>query len=68
MKYNDIRVGQTFYWLYTKAHDRTAVFDYLDIALCSWHTIHTPWFSRARNLKVASPYKLAKLLWCKRIA
>jgi len=56
MKYNNICIGQTFYWLYTKAHDRAAVFDYLDIAPCSWHTIHTPWFSRTRNLKIASPY------------
>jgi len=56
MKYNDIGVGQTFDRLYTETHDRAAIFDYLDIALRSWHTIHTLWFGRAWNLKIASPY------------
>src|SRR2546429_754695 len=32
MKYNDICIGQTFNRLYAKAHDRSAIFDHLDIA------------------------------------
>jgi hypothetical protein len=68
MKHNHICVRQTFNWLHTEAHDRTAILDYLDIAFSSWHTIHTLWFGRAWNLKIASPYKLAKLLWSERIA
>jgi len=68
VEHNDICIRKKLNWLYTNAHDRTAIFDYLDIAFCSWHTIHALWFSRAWNLKVAPPNKLAKLLGSERIA
>ena len=68
MQHNNIGVRQTLYWLYAKAHNRTPIFNNLDIAFGSWHTIHALWLSRAWDLKIATPNKLTKLIRSERIA